>query len=941
MRVWRRVAPLICTVLAVVLGGVAWIALTRWVGPLDGTSAHLDLQFKGRADFAEVNNLERLRILLLVDAGVTVALAVAYRGFIGMTRKRTSTHRHLDPRLVKLGERAVYLAYGAAAAALIQNGIVAIWIERKGTEFVLPAGWVPDAVTGVAAAKWLLALGAASQLLWHVGSLSVRRPDPEVRPAPPAEFDKRPVGVCLSGGGIRSAAFSLGAMREFEATGFLDQVDALSAVSGGNYTATGWMVGRASDRNGDDLVTDRLIDHLLRGASNNPFRSGISGSTAAVVPDLRAMQVSLDDGGDTEAGTSSAQSTDQRQRSIRGRHRFLFNGPGGLPRAILQVVVAISCNIVQIGAVVVALGWPLGRFLGEDVYPNVGDVLSDRDQRAPDFRWLPGLYVMMAGCAGLVLAVAVPALFRDGYGHSRLARLTYKARRYFQQAGAGVLGVGALVFVVIAAGPWLLVAVYSIGGGPSVLPVGIATIGAIAGIIWRVIGNPARQRAPRLGGVLLALALVILLGKVVHDSASASGMFSDSSWWFGAMMIVATTALLFDTQAVSIRELYRARLTNSFVFDQQLRPIRFRDRSQKRRKRVVERFTDGVPWTHLPERPELIVCCAASRVGLAPNGMPAESFTISQHFVHHHRAAGIAKVATDDYLLSLSSLGLSRFRSPAGWMATSGAAFASAMGRSSLGTTNALLAAANVDLGVWLPSPRQVQHRVDVSVKDDADLYFPPVRLGHLVNEVFGFYGPYDDHVFVSDGGHVENLGLVELLRRGARLIVCLDASRDEPGSFATLRAALELADTELSYFERVGDATVRRERRLAFDLRELDASRPVAESVVYRIPFCPRGETCTAPDGQHTGTTDHGWIYYIKLQRSLDQPLNLRLFSRTDPGFPNYSTANQFLDDQEFMALLYAGRHGAQVALERMRADGLFSAREDASTPAATPPTG
>ena len=41
-------------------------------------------------------------------------------------------------------------------------------------------------------------------------------------------------------------------------------------------------------------------------------------------------------------------------------------------------------------------------------------------------------------------------------------------------------------------------------------------------------------------------------------------------------------------------------------------------------------------------------------------------------------------------------------------MALSGAAVTSTMGRKSLGTTNALLAALNVRLGAWVPNPRYV-----------------------------------------------------------------------------------------------------------------------------------------------------------------------------------------------------------------------------------------
>jgi hypothetical protein len=49
----------------------------------------------------------------------------------------------------------------------------------------------------------------------------------------------------------------------------------------------------------------------------------------------------------------------------------------------------------------------------------------------------------------------------------------------------------------------------------------------------------------------------------------------------------------------------------------------------------------------------------------------------------------------------------------------------------------------------------------------------------------------------VTDGGHWENLGLVELVRRRCETIVCIDASGDKPGAFGTLQEAITLARIE------------------------------------------------------------------------------------------------------------------------------------------------
>ena len=78
--------------------------------------------------------------------------------------------------------------------------------------------------------------------------------------------------------------------------------------------------------------------------------------------------------------------------------------------------------------------------------------------------------------------------------------------------------------------------------------------------------------------------------------------------------------------------------------------------------------------------------------------------------------------------------------------------------------------------------------------------------LTYLLKEIAAYFEPDDRHVYVTDGGHRENLGLVELLRRQCRTIICIDASGDEPGAFNTLRGAAGVAAVELDVKVEVSD---------------------------------------------------------------------------------------------------------------------------------------
>jgi hypothetical protein len=71
---------------------------------------------------------------------------------------------------------------------------------------------------------------------------------------------------------------------------------------------------------------------------------------------------------------------------------------------------------------------------------------------------------------------------------------------------------------------------------------------------------------------------------------------------------------------------------------------------------------------------------------------------------------------------------------------------------------------------------------------------FMQPTLGMLWAEAIGHTSYRATWVNVTDGGHYDNLALVEALRRGAKNIVVLDASGDRPDSWFTLGGAMALA---------------------------------------------------------------------------------------------------------------------------------------------------
>lgn len=71
-------------------------------------------------------------------------------------------------------------------------------------------------------------------------------------------------------------------------------------------------------------------------------------------------------------------------------------------------------------------------------------------------------------------------------------------------------------------------------------------------------------------------------------------------------------------------------------------------------------------------------------------------------------------------------------------------------------------------------------------------------RRSYWAREVLGLHPSTNPLVLCTDGGHYENLGLVELLRHRCRLIFCVDATGDTPPLARTLAQAIAIAREEL-----------------------------------------------------------------------------------------------------------------------------------------------
>lgn len=222
-------------------------------------------------------------------------------------------------------------------------------------------------------------------------------------------------------------------------------------------------------------------------------------------------------------------------------------------------------------------------------------------------------------------------------------------------------------------------------------------------------------------------------------------------------------------------------------------------------------------------------------------------------------------------------------------MAISGAAAAPRMGTLTSSRYTTLLAMLNVRLGYWVRKPTESNGWDAVP----GGLYF--------TRELTGRMHENQSFVNVSDGGHVENMGLYELLRRRCRYIVLIDGEADPQHSFGGLLNSIRMAKIDLG---------VRIEPDLS-DLRQGIEPFKRAHFAMARIDY----------GDEENGQPIHGLLLVIKLALTGNESELLMQFQQLNPTFPHQSTAQQLFSEEQFEAYRALGEHAAEAAFDPLLA--------------------
>jgi hypothetical protein len=226
----------------------------------------------------------------------------------------------------------------------------------------------------------------------------------------------------------------------------------------------------------------------------------------------------------------------------------------------------------------------------------------------------------------------------------------------------------------------------------------------------------------------------------------------------------------------------------------------------------------------------------------------------------------------------------------------SGAAASPNMGYHSSSLVTFLMTLFNVRLGWWLGNPGPAGDTT-------FDRASPRVGLRPILAEMFGRTNDGNAYVYLSDGGHFENLGLYEMVLRRCHRIVVIDASCDEKGSLGDLGNAIRKIRIDLGVPIEFRSGFPEQNRDTPGDKGPLTDYCAIAD-IEYSCVDRPDGEGASASP-PHVGK-----LIYIKPALRGEESKDIYTYSRGSAAFPHESTVDQFFSESQFESYRALGHH-------------------------------
>jgi hypothetical protein len=168
---------------------------------------------------------------------------------------------------------------------------------------------------------------------------------------------------------------------------------------------------------------------------------------------------------------------------------------------------------------------------------------------------------------------------------------------------------------------------------------------------------------------------------------------------------------------------------------------------------------------------------------------------------------------------------------------------------------------------------------------------YPKFSVTPLVAEALGLSDARHRYVYLSDGGHFENLGIYELVRRRCRYIIACDAEQDAAMTFAGLGNAIRKCRTDLGVEISIS----------ATRIRPIGGAMSSLHCVLGDITY---------------GDGSQGTLLYLKASVTGDEPADVLEYAARETAFPHHATlTDQFFDESQFESYRKLGFHITHTA--------------------------
>jgi hypothetical protein len=687
-------------------------------------------------------------------------------------------------------------------------------------------------------------------------------------------------GLALSGGGMRSAVFSLGVMQAMSRNGLLERVDYLSTVSGGSYAGT--------------ALTTLCLEPLPYAST--PRLDCTPERFPFAFPRTRFTMDEAADGADTPAAGMPVHGNESPAlHHVRGHARLLGQRIGLLSAYTWQMVARFLASTALLWALFLLPGLTLLGLIGIAVWSQASG-------------WDAGWRSLAAGVALAAFVAAMLLAPVEMPGRRARSRRANSLVRWLQAAALVLIALTVVTAMAWVAQQWhearsdWLVAIGSLAAAVS---------GSVLFIGLRQVWTPAALRRAAwwivvaAGGYVLLVLLVLAWFWLLH-ALTDGDLGARYLLVLVVAVVVALPSLMPDPgkrllNTLSLHGMYRSRIEATWVIG-------------ARPSAPGAGEVGAVPvWSRVWPRTDLTLGSAA--VTAASHG-PASPYPLVCTTLSFPGNEGDPKLLDrrgEAFVLAplFSGSALTRWRpteelgdvhglSLGGAAAISGAAVSPNMGEYTSATLSVITTLFNARLGQWLENPRTARRGAVPGW-----LAGRPLLL--YLKEMLGQASRDDGEVYLSDGGHFENQGLYELLRRRCKYIVAVAADieppDDGPLGFGNIGSAIRLA-------------------RVDFGIEiSMPALRPMLRDPVsgFVASYYSVGRIRYPSPGGHA---DEGVLVLVKSALAgTELPADvLSYWRRQNPGFPYDPTTDQQLDQPQFESYRQLGFVAGRSAFRAAR---------------------